>query len=167
MNCYYHPDRDAVGVCVACGRAVCIECKVVLGDKIYCNVCADKRISEAATTAPQSVKKAHYSTALRILSGIFGAWIILGSITGLSYYMESGLIAELIVDIVSIVIAVLLFAMTISPRWVSKTFKIKLVKGRVFTSVFIALLVVYFVAVALGPEPPGGWWNYGGPLIEM
>ncbi len=40
MNCYYHSDRDVVGMCVECGKPVCTECKVVLPDKkLYCNPC--------------------------------------------------------------------------------------------------------------------------------
>jgi hypothetical protein len=41
-SCAYHPKREAVGACVSCGKLVCAECKTVLGDKIYCNPCADK-----------------------------------------------------------------------------------------------------------------------------
>lgn len=43
-KCAYHPNRDAVGSCVSCGRLVCAECKAVLGGKIYCNPCADKML---------------------------------------------------------------------------------------------------------------------------
>jgi len=39
MNCYYHPDRDVVGMCVSCGKPICLECKVVFKDKLYCNPC--------------------------------------------------------------------------------------------------------------------------------
>ena len=37
MKCYNHPERDAVGVCVGCGKAaVCKECAVEVDGKIYC-----------------------------------------------------------------------------------------------------------------------------------
>ena len=49
-NCAYHPDRDAVGACVSCGRLICDECKTVLGGKIYCNPCADKMFAGKAET---------------------------------------------------------------------------------------------------------------------
>jgi type III secretory pathway component EscS len=42
MNCYYHPDREPVGMCVSCGRLVCAECKVELQGKIHCNQCAEQ-----------------------------------------------------------------------------------------------------------------------------
>ena len=41
MNCDYHPDREVVGMCVSCGKPICVECKVILKDKIYCNQCID------------------------------------------------------------------------------------------------------------------------------
>jgi hypothetical protein len=41
MKCINHHDVDAVGVCVKCGKGLCIDCKRELGGKIYCHVCAD------------------------------------------------------------------------------------------------------------------------------
>ncbi len=42
MNCYVHSDREAVGVCVSCGKPICSECKVLIKDKYYCNSCVNK-----------------------------------------------------------------------------------------------------------------------------
>ena len=42
MNCAYHPDREPVGACVSCGKLICVECKTVVRDKIYCNPCVEK-----------------------------------------------------------------------------------------------------------------------------
>ena len=39
MNCYYHPDREIVAMCVSCGKPICAECKVISKDKMYCNQC--------------------------------------------------------------------------------------------------------------------------------
>jgi len=42
-------------MCVPCGKPICVECKVVLGGKFYCNPCADKifssRVQGDATVA--------------------------------------------------------------------------------------------------------------------
>lgn len=57
MKCFYHPNHDAVGVCISCGKAVCSECKVILQEKMYCNPCADKMFSgrfEAARAVASS-----------------------------------------------------------------------------------------------------------------
>lgn len=48
MNCYYHRDREAVGICVSCGKPICMECKAMLGEKFYCNTCADKIFTGAS-----------------------------------------------------------------------------------------------------------------------
>jgi uncharacterized membrane protein len=42
MNCYLHPEREAVGNCAACGQPVCPECKVILVGRVYCNPCVEK-----------------------------------------------------------------------------------------------------------------------------
>jgi hypothetical protein len=65
MQCAYHPDREPVGACVACGKLICADCKAVLGGKYYCTPCADKifvkkesdtsaALAIAAETAPKS-----------------------------------------------------------------------------------------------------------------
>ena len=41
-GCSYHPTREAVGSCVNCGKMVCAECKVILSEKIYCQLCANE-----------------------------------------------------------------------------------------------------------------------------
>jgi hypothetical protein len=56
MKCYSHQDRDAVGVCVSCGRAVCPECALELEGKIHCKGCAaealEPKLREQEVTAP-------------------------------------------------------------------------------------------------------------------
>lgn len=51
MYCYHHPDRDAVGACVACNKAVCPECKVEYEGKVYCNSCIQKMASGGGVPA--------------------------------------------------------------------------------------------------------------------
>ncbi|MFC2018981.1 hypothetical protein ACFLU4_03385 [Chloroflexota bacterium] len=58
MRCAYHPDRDAMGACVSCGRFVCSECKAELGGKIHCNSCSDKQPSSGFENVKKSVAAA-------------------------------------------------------------------------------------------------------------
>ena len=44
MKCGYHPEREAVGGCVGCGRGICEFCKTIVDDKFYCPTCAEKSI---------------------------------------------------------------------------------------------------------------------------
>lgn len=36
MKCFYHLDRDAVGICKSCQRALCPECAADIGKGIAC-----------------------------------------------------------------------------------------------------------------------------------
>lgn len=67
MSCYYHPDRDFVTVCSACGQPVCAECNYVTGTHPLCRRCWDSRVSNVKagirstpleTRKPQQEKKA-------------------------------------------------------------------------------------------------------------
>lgn len=66
MKCYYHPDRDAVGVCVKCGKAVCAEDSVIIDGKLYCKECG-KTIGSPGTS-----KKLYKSRKNKILCGVCG-----------------------------------------------------------------------------------------------
>lgn len=44
MKCYSHQDRDAVGACISCGKAVCQECAQEVEGKIYCKGCAAEAV---------------------------------------------------------------------------------------------------------------------------
>ena len=36
MNCYYHPDQPAVGICKHCQRGLCVACAADTGDSLAC-----------------------------------------------------------------------------------------------------------------------------------
>jgi hypothetical protein len=36
MGCFYHHDKEAVGFCKSCGKALCVECAVDLGKGLAC-----------------------------------------------------------------------------------------------------------------------------------
>ncbi len=52
MNCYFHSERESVGVCFSCGKPVCPECKVVLQEKVYCNPCVNKLLFDKTEAGP-------------------------------------------------------------------------------------------------------------------
>ena len=39
MECAYHPNRRAVGICSVCNRHICAECKTTLIDRVICYRC--------------------------------------------------------------------------------------------------------------------------------
>lgn len=84
----------------------------------------------------------------------------MSAIGGLTYFAESGLPAELIVDLIVIIIAIACFLMAFTPGWVSANLRVKLDKTGVFVVLLVAFVILTFVVGTLGPVPPGGWWNY-------
>jgi hypothetical protein len=36
MKCYYHPDRDSVGICKHCQRGLCEDCAALVDDVLAC-----------------------------------------------------------------------------------------------------------------------------------
>ena len=47
MRCEKHNDKEAVGFCVECGRGVCEDCVVKIGEKRYCKECEDKIMNKS------------------------------------------------------------------------------------------------------------------------
>jgi hypothetical protein len=39
MNCYYHPERNAVAQCVVCGKNLCTDCAIIREGQNYCREC--------------------------------------------------------------------------------------------------------------------------------
>lgn len=89
MRCAYHLEVDAIGVCVNCGRAVCVDCRLLLSNKTYCQTCADETF--AKKSAPITTKG---RSGILTAGGILG---IIGGTIGLLYALAlaSGFIIEI------------------------------------------------------------------------
>ena len=48
MNCTKHPEREAQGTCVYCGKAYCADCLVDVGGRNYCR----NHVSKALVAQP-------------------------------------------------------------------------------------------------------------------
>jgi hypothetical protein len=46
MNCFYHSDRPAAGICKACNRGVCVECATDVGAGLACKGKCEERVVE-------------------------------------------------------------------------------------------------------------------------
>jgi len=73
-DCFYHPGRDAVGACVSCGRMICLECRTLLGGKIYCQPCAEETFVKKPAAAPAPAAPGQVSGAWWLLP-IFLTWV--------------------------------------------------------------------------------------------
>lgn len=45
MNCFNHSERQAVGVCKACGKGLCPDCLVEVANSIACKNNCEKRVT--------------------------------------------------------------------------------------------------------------------------
>lgn len=79
MKCSYHPDVDATGVCVNCGRMVCRDCALTLQGRVYCQPCADELVVARPAVKPKT-DRSGLLTAGGILSIVSGAISILYSL---------------------------------------------------------------------------------------
>ena len=46
MNCNVHPEREAAGVCVSCGKFICQECTTEIKGKMYCKACVKNMVDK-------------------------------------------------------------------------------------------------------------------------
>lgn len=159
-SCAFHPDRSPTAACTECGKLICNECKTVLDGRIYCIPCANRIFANRINQTGKATPKATYNVALRIISGFLGIFYVTAVITGLTYFAESGLVSELIVDLITIIAAIAMFLMAFVPHWVMAKLKIKLESWPVFLVAVLVVFIFVIIVSAFGPEPPGGWWYY-------
>lgn len=46
MTCSKHPDREAAGMCVRCGKPFCAECLIEIDEKMNCRKCIEEIVTE-------------------------------------------------------------------------------------------------------------------------
>ena len=46
IGCYIHPDTQAIGTCVGCGKFICEGCNTEIKGKNYCKKCLDELFDE-------------------------------------------------------------------------------------------------------------------------
>ena len=83
MRCYRHPDRDAIAVCVGCGRGICEDCATKIGGKFYCKECAEKLFEHPPHYVPRmqlEKKRSASITIAAILFFIIGILDVIGSL---------------------------------------------------------------------------------------
>lgn len=108
MKCAQHPEADALGMCVSCGRTVCADCRLMLANKTYCQACADEIFANRLSITPATKGRSGLLTAggvLAIIGGsisvLYALIIILGFVFTIidydSYTMSIGELIYLIV----------------------------------------------------------------------
>lgn len=76
MRCSVHPEEEAVGTCVQCGKPVCLACRTTVEEKVYCPACTAKVFE---TVVVRRTGKPVVGGILGIIAGVinFSAGIVL------------------------------------------------------------------------------------------
>ncbi|MEP7136609.1 MAG: hypothetical protein ABI904_16910 [Chloroflexota bacterium] len=84
MNCFYHPEKIAVGLCKYCQRGLCSACAAHAGDSLACNnlhevqvrdmeLLLQKNILQAKRVGSDYVRNTIFYGSVGILFTAFGA----------------------------------------------------------------------------------------------
>jgi hypothetical protein len=57
FRCSNHPDREGVGICVACRGVVCVECTTKIDRMNYCIRCLQAANAAAVTVRPEDPRR--------------------------------------------------------------------------------------------------------------
>ncbi len=94
MKCYYHANRDAVGTCQTCGKALCKECASVYSP-VTCEDCHVKIVAKARNDREKAKQDALINTSSEmkkaVLIGVV-AGLAIAFLLGRSNYMDNGTI---------------------------------------------------------------------------
>ncbi len=55
MNCYYHPDKPASGLCKHCQRGLCSECAALIDDVLACKNRHETQVHELTLLSQRNI----------------------------------------------------------------------------------------------------------------
>jgi hypothetical protein len=95
MNCYYHPEAEAVAICSRCGKTICRDCSVNLMGKITCQQCVSFDLSSSDRNTPISHIPTNILAIISLILGVLGfSGCLCGSI-GLIFSIPGALLGYL------------------------------------------------------------------------
>lgn len=107
MECYVHPNVDAIGTCTSCGRGICSDCAVEVRGKLMCRDCL------AAGKATTREVDPNTAFLIELIGGFFGLLGIGYIYVGRTNDGVLRLVLWILYDIVAFVIISLLLAVIV------------------------------------------------------
>ena len=83
MHCYNHNDKVAVAVCPYCGKALCKDCGVEVGEIISCSQKCGEKYASSSSVAKKSTIPDFHLLRRRFMS--FSALLFIGGIVALFF----------------------------------------------------------------------------------
>jgi hypothetical protein len=71
MNCYYHPDRPAIGLCKHCQRGLCAEDAALADDSLACKGRHEEQVRGLALMETRGILQARRMGAGYIRNAVF------------------------------------------------------------------------------------------------
>lgn len=75
MNCKFHPEREAIVVCVECKTPLCKDCLVKIDGRNYCNDCVQKQTSDDSVLNTEKENLSQLPQDLAKVTGKLGGFI--------------------------------------------------------------------------------------------
>jgi len=71
MNCYYHPDKSAVGLCKHCQRGLCTDCVALINDSLACKNRHEEQVRALEQMTARNILQAGRIGSSYLRSAIF------------------------------------------------------------------------------------------------
>jgi sulfite exporter TauE/SafE len=71
MNCFYHPDSPAIGVCKYCQRGLCSECAAIIDDVVACKNRHEDEVRQLGQLAARNLFQAKRVSSSYMRNAIF------------------------------------------------------------------------------------------------
>ncbi len=79
MNCFYHPQIVAVGICRNCQKGLCVECAADLKEGLACKNRCETEVTDVTRMIQQNKKAYAHASNSQFQGGIF--WAIFGGVS--------------------------------------------------------------------------------------
>ncbi len=85
MNCYYHPDRPAVGICKHCQRGLCAQDAALVDDSLACKGRHENEVHETNQLTARNILQAKRVGSIYNRNAIF-YFLVGAAFTAYGYY---------------------------------------------------------------------------------
>ena len=85
MNCYYHPDQPAVGVCKHCQRGLCAEDAALVDDSLACKGRHEEQVRDISQLMQRNILQAKRIGSVYSRNAIF-YFLVGAAFTAFGFY---------------------------------------------------------------------------------
>ncbi len=97
MKCFYHPEKDAVGICFACSKGVCKQCAIETHNGLACNDTCENHYPASISKLDRLCQKLATSFTITALIYLLAGMILIiagasiRTYTGIYFFVPMGI----------------------------------------------------------------------------